>query len=77
MNTYDLAWGPELEETDHINERQVKNLTGNDVINIRGMRETNRKIKIACTQYYASNVMPEMNFADRALMIDVNRHIID
>lgn len=63
-----FGMGSELEETDRIHEKQVKNLTGDDVINIRGMRETNREIKVACTQHYASNVMPEMNFADRALI---------
>lgn len=63
-----FGMGSELEETDRINEKQVKNLTGDEFINIRGMRETNRDIRIACTQHYASNVMPEMNFSDRALM---------
>jgi len=59
--------GSELSETDLLHEDNVKQITGDGILNYRGMRKTDATISVACTLHYASNNMVECSL-DHAIM---------
>jgi putative DNA primase/helicase len=59
--------GSELSETDLLHEDNVKQITGDGILNYRGMRKTDATITVACTLHYASNNMVECSL-DHAIM---------
>jgi len=59
--------GSELSETDVLHEDNVKQITGDGILNYRGMRKTDATISVACTLHWAINNMLECSL-DHAIM---------
>ena len=66
LTQYRFGYASELKETDELNSKRIKEITGGDPINYRGLHQADTTIKPTCNIGACSQFMPSFNTQDQA-----------
>jgi phage/plasmid-associated DNA primase len=66
LTKYRFGYASELKETDELNSNRVKEITGGDPINYRGLHQSDTTITPTCNVGACSQFMPSFNTQDKA-----------
>jgi phage/plasmid-associated DNA primase len=66
LTEYRFGYASELKESDELNSKRIKEITGGDPINYRGLHQADTTIKPTCNIGACSQFMPSFNTQDQA-----------